>query len=72
MKTNYYSNDPKWISAKFDSSCSCCKRAVKRGNQVFYNPSSRTVSCDAEECGKQESRDFDAAKFDECQYGGNF
>jgi hypothetical protein len=72
MRTNYYSSDPKWISAKFDSTCACCKKPVKRGNQVFYNPSAKSVSCDAEDCGKQESRDFDAAKFDECQYGGDF
>jgi hypothetical protein len=72
MRTNYYSNDPKWINAKFDSTCSCCKGKVKRGDSVFYNPSSKSVSCASDNCGKQESRDFDAAKFDECVYSGGF
>lgn len=71
MRSNYYSNDPKWIIAKFPSTCQC-GASIKRGDSVFYFPSEKLASCAGENCGKQQSRDFDAAKFDECAHGGNF
>ncbi len=72
MRTSYYSNDPKWITAKFESTCAWI---VKYGISTLYlafTASAKSVSCAKDECGKQESRDFDAAKFDECVYSGNF
>ena len=57
--------DPKWIKAKFSSSCHGCKRTVKKGDDIFYYPIDRTVLCDAPNCGLKASQEFEAAKFDE-------
>lgn len=67
-------NDPRWITARFNSRCCRCKGEVKKGSQAFYYPRDKAVMCDSEDCGKQASRDFDAAVFDEnmmsSQFGG--
>ena len=62
-----YSNDPRWITAKFDSTCGRreCQGPIKKGQRVFYYPSSRSCYCEKDECGGQASRDFEAAAADE-------
>lgn len=69
-----YKNDPRWIRASFDSTCSRkgCAKPIKKGEDVFYYPSSRTCYCKADDCGGQASRDFDAAAQDEAFMSGGW
>ncbi len=61
-----YSGDPRWIDARFDQICSRCGRLISRGDRTFYFPNGRTSAyCERDECGGKESRDFNAASFDE-------
>jgi hypothetical protein len=62
---NHFSRDPRWITAKFSSPCSRCKTTVKKGEQIFYYPASRSVLCHRDECGPKASRELDANVFDE-------
>ena len=57
-----YKDDPKWITAKFDST-DANGNPVKKGEEVFYYP--RTKKILTGEAAKQASRDFDAVCFDE-------
>ena len=68
MKTNYYSRDPYWLTAKFGT-CKECKSELK-GKRAFYYPMTKDVFC--EKCGEKHSNDFNSAKFDECVYNNNF
>lgn len=67
-KTNSYSNDPRWITAKFGN----CKEGGCQltGKQAFYYPISKECFC--EKCGEKHSNDFNGAKFDECVYNNSF
>jgi hypothetical protein len=60
---------PRWILARFPSSCSKCLARIAKGERVFYYPSGRSVMCAGENCGSQASRDYDAACFDEMSAG---
>ena len=40
-----YTNDPRQITAKFSSTCSKCKTKIKKGDTIYYWPSSREVFC---------------------------
>lgn len=62
-----YSNDPRWITAKFDSVCTRkdCGEIIKKGERCFYYPSARSCYCQKDDCGGQASRDFEAAAHDE-------
>ena len=64
-----YSGDPRWLTARFDSTCRKCGKRIKRGESIFYYPTGKVTYC-AGECGKAASRDFEAAAFDESVYGG--
>lgn len=63
-----YSNDPRWITAKFDSICCRCKTKIAKGFDAFYYPKCKSIYCDKETCGKAESANFNAAVFDEEMY----
>lgn len=70
-----YRNDPRWITVKFGSPvCTRCKTTIRKGSEAFYYPNDKTMLCAGESCGKQESRNFQAASFDEdvmsSQFGG--
>ncbi|HEX6749892.1 MAG TPA: hypothetical protein VF092_21545 [Longimicrobium sp.] len=62
--------DPYWLTARRDGTCSGCNGKVRRGDQIFYYPSSRSVYCAADGCGGRASRDFDACAFDEAMVAG--
>ena len=68
MKSYYYSGDPCWTTARFNSKCSGCKGWIKKGERIFYFPRTRDVFCDSESCGHRESRSFEAAAQDEWNY----
>ena len=62
--------DPKWITARRGDTCTGCKRNIRAGEEVFYYPNSRSVYCNADQCGGAASRDFDACAFDEAMVAG--
>ena len=68
MKSYYYSGDPYWTTARFNSKCSGCGRGIKKGERIFYFPRTKDVFCDSDRCGRRESRSFEAAAQDEFNY----
>ena len=65
MKMKRYPRDPFWMTAKFGSECSRCKKTIRKGEQIFYYPNTHSALCNSDDCGKQGQRDLDSAKFDE-------
>jgi hypothetical protein len=65
MKT--YSNDPRWITAKFPGTDKN-GRAFAKGERVFYYPNGRVIV--AGEAAEQAAREFEASAMDECVYNG--
>lgn len=65
-----YSGDPRWIRVKHPAQCSQCSTRICRGEEAFYYPNSKTLLCAGAKCGKNASRDFEAAKFDESVMSG--
>lgn len=65
MSRRYYASDPRWITARYPGKCEHCGATIKAGASIFYYPSSKTVLCAGEECGKQADRDTNAANHDE-------
>ena len=65
----YYSRDPHWIKAKFNSTC-LCGRQIKPGYEVLYWPSTKTVQCRG--CGEPAWLRFlsEAADEDVCNGSG--
>jgi len=59
-----YSNDPRWINAKFGY-CKECNVNVKNKRAFFY-PKTKDIYC--EKCGEINSRDFESCAFDEYVY----
>jgi hypothetical protein len=58
--------DPYWLTGtKWDGFCSKCNGSIRKGSRAFYYPNARTMLCDADACGGQASRDFNAAVADE-------
>lgn len=60
-----YKHDPRWITARFTSSCAECGATIKRGEQAFYYPKTKRVFGSVCECGDERSRQFEAERFDE-------
>jgi hypothetical protein len=60
MKT--YSNDPRWISAKY-AGTDLNGRAFTKGEDVFYYPRTRAIL--SGEAAKQAAREFECAAQDE-------
>lgn len=69
-----YARDPRWLTARFESKCSGknCNATIKKGEQAFYYPSTKSILCKKEECGVQAARDFEAATQDEAFTTGNW
>lgn len=70
--TMSYALDPRWIDVKRRCICEKCGAAISRGDRAFYYPSTKSMLCAKDDCGGQESRDFEAAAFDEAMYNGSF
>ena len=60
-----YGGDPQWMTARFDSECSKCKRSIRKHDEIFYFPNGKRVFCNYDQCGVKASREFEAARFDE-------
>lgn len=67
---NHYNNDPKWLTARFNSTCVKCKNTIKKGTEIFYYPKTKAVFCEA--CAEIESKSFDAIVQDEDFYNSQF
>lgn len=63
----HYSNDPRWISAKY-AGTDINGRAFAKGERVFYYPSTRTIVSGA--AAEQASREFESAAMDEAFMSG--
>ena len=63
-----YKNDPRMITAKFNSVCSKCGCSLKKGTDIYYWPSYRKVYC--ESCGEADYRQFLSWAADEEVYHG--
>lgn len=61
-----YGNDPRWIITKYPGNDSRGFH-VPVGTRVFYYPLTRRMLTGAE--AEKASREFEAARFDETQYG---
>ena len=61
-----YSNDPRKIIAKFDSTCSRCTKMVKKNSNAYYWPKNKKVMCQT--CGLPEYQQFLASVQDEENY----
>ncbi len=48
QRRNYYSNDPRWIRAKYPGRCFCGAQ-IKPGDQALYYPIGRKIACQS--CG---------------------
>lgn len=57
-----YSNDPRWIKAKFAGTDIKGNR-FKAGEEVFYYPATKTIY--SGEAAKEAAADFDARVFDD-------
>ena len=60
-----YNNDPRWIQARYNSTCSC-GHEVFTGQNIYYYPKGHKALC--EQCGEQAERDFMAMAQDEDMY----
>lgn len=60
-----YQGDPRWISARFPSTCRCGKR-INKGDEILWYPGKKYVLCQT--CGSPEWAAFKAAAWDEEQY----
>ena len=58
-----YQGDPRWITARFASTCACGLHGIARGERIFYYPNGKQAFGGA--CAETASRDFEAARFDE-------
>ena len=66
----YYRNDPRWITAKFNSLCAGCGSQIKRGDDIFYYPTGKKALCSV--CGETQSNQFEAAAADEAFINSQF
>ena len=68
------SDRPYWITARYGGKCSNpkCGRPVKKGEEIFYYPATRTFLCCYEPCGQQAARDLAADDQDQLMYNAQF
>lgn len=68
-RTRTRAADPHWTTARFDCKAAC-GAAVKRGDRIWYVPSTKAVLTGL--MAEQAARNFDAARFDESVYTGSW
>lgn len=56
----YYNNDPREITAKFDSVCAETGIKIKKGDRCIYYPSSKEVFC----IDSKQAQEFREVQFD--------
>jgi len=63
-----YKNDPRQITAKFNSKCAETGKEIKKGENCIYYPSSKEVFC----MESKQAREFEQMSFDNDYLGGNY
>lgn len=63
-----YARDPYWTTARFPST-DANGRPVRKGDRIYYYPSTKTLLSDAE--AKKASAEFESAKMDEATMTGS-
>ncbi len=58
-----YSNDPRWIFAKFPGKCTKCQEPFLKGVSVFYYPLHKEIFYG--KCAEAASNDFKSSVEDE-------
>jgi hypothetical protein len=62
---NHRYPDPHWLTVRWKTKCAICHRTIQPGEQAFYWPASRSMDCNANECGRRSALNFQAAVEDE-------
>lgn len=62
-----YAGDPRWMTARFNSTCQC-NAQMRKGERIFYYPNGRKALCS--KCGEKASAEFESAKADEAMMCG--
>ena len=68
---NSYRGDPYWTKARFQSQCHKCGAAIRKGENIYYYPKTKTVYCD-NGCGAAAYQDFCNCVEAEDFYGGRW
>jgi hypothetical protein len=63
-----YKGDPKWIRARFNSTCRCGKQ-IRAGEDILYWPYNRSLQC--HNCGEPAWQRFLSEAADEDVYNGS-
>lgn len=58
-------DDPRWNRMRYQTTCTRCGRTIRKGEQAFFYPLTRSTYCTGEDCGLRADREFEAARFDE-------
>lgn len=69
-RKSYYSRDPRWLTARFPSTCKECGETVRKGQKAFYFPATKAIFCRT--CGQPHSARFEAERFDEDMMNSSF
>jgi hypothetical protein len=64
-----YGRDPYWLMARFASTCKC-GAAIKKGERIFYYPSTKSALCP--KCSEAASADFNACAQDDAFYNSGY
>ena len=58
--------DPYWLVAKFASKCKSCSSPIRKGERIYFYPTSRTALCFT--CGDKAAAEFAGMVQDEDVY----
>ena len=64
-----YKNDPRRITARFNSSCCNCEAEIRKGDTAYYWAHGKLMYCLV--CGEPEFRQFVSIAADEEAYSGS-
>lgn len=67
---NYYRNDPHWIVVRYNGTCKCCGRTIRKNEQAFYYPTGKAMYCSDADCGQIEAARFESYAMDEAMMSG--
>lgn len=65
-----YRNDPRWITARFASSCGKCGGTITKGERIFYYPATKRALGAKCGCAEDAAGEFAAAAADEAFMSG--
>ena len=62
--------DPFWMKARFNSTCAKCKGVIKRLENIFYYPNTKSALC--YKCGEEAAAEFQCICDDEAFYNRGY